>query len=148
MRDERENLTGDVKIDEPCTLWGTVVGNVRVVDGGRFYLRGRVYGTVHVEAGGRAHLLGSVQGDLVLERHTKVILSGVVGHNAINRGGRLYVQPNATILGTVKTESGKTVHETGLPEKPKTPSKTSVPHRSRKTRENPSLTRYDLNAEV
>jgi hypothetical protein len=38
----------------------------------------------------------------------KVIHSGVVGADAVNTGGRLYIDNNATVMGHVRTEDGET----------------------------------------
>jgi hypothetical protein len=108
MREERGTLAGDVIVFEPFNLWGSIGGNVRVIEGGKFYVRGTVYGNVTVEYGGRMHIFGSVAGDLVVERGAKVIHSGSVGGSATNEGGRLYIEPIAKILGDLITTSGET----------------------------------------
>lgn len=119
MREERGQIPGDVVVYEPFTLWGSVGGNVTVIDGGKFYVRGGVYGNLIVEAGGRAHILGTVSGDLIVHEGAKVIVSGVVGHDAVNEGGRLYVDHTAKIMGKVKTKSGDTRVQSEPPPKPK-----------------------------
>ena len=108
MREERGTIPGDVVVYEDFTLWGSVGGNVSVIDGGKFWLRGSVYGDLTVEAGGRCHILGSVTGNLSVAEGAKVIVSGTVGRDAVNLGGRLYIEPNAKIMGSVKTKSGET----------------------------------------
>lgn len=109
MREERGQIKGDVVVYETFTLWGTIVGDVKVVEGGKFYLRGAVYGDLMVEAGGRVHIFGNLTGDLTVLEKTKVIHSGTIAGNAINRGGRLFIDKTAKIHGTVKTKSGATV---------------------------------------
>lgn len=108
MREERGQVPGDVVVYEPFTLWGSIGGNVTVIDGGKFYCRGVIYGKMDVEKGGRVHVLGSVTGDLTVHEGAKVIISGVVGGNAINLGGRLHIEEKAQIHGRVKTRDGKT----------------------------------------
>ena len=111
MREERGMIAGELDVRETLTLWGTVAGNVRVGLGGKFYLRGTVYGSVQVDPGGRANLLGSVKGNVSLDEETKVIVSGLIAGNAVNKGGRLYIERAANILGKVRTDAGKTVVE-------------------------------------
>ena len=40
MREERGQLSGDVTVFEPFNLWGNIGGNVTVIEGGKFYVRG------------------------------------------------------------------------------------------------------------
>jgi cytoskeletal protein CcmA (bactofilin family) len=115
MREERGKITGDLVIDELYTLWGMIVGNVRVVKGGKFYMRGSVYGNVTVEADGRAHLFGHVQGNLVVTRYAKVIHSGVLSGNVDNRGGRVFIELTGRVEGKIKNKKGaETIEETKL----------------------------------
>ncbi|MCS7034820.1 MAG: hypothetical protein NZ561_12630 [Phycisphaerae bacterium] len=115
MREERGQIAGDVVVYEPFTLWGSIGGNVTVIEGGKLYVRGAIYGNMQVERGGRVHILGIVSGDLIVHEGAKVIVSGQVGKNAINRGGRLHIDPTAIIHGTVKTRNGKTDDRRGEP---------------------------------
>lgn len=108
MREERGTISGDVVVYEPFTLWGSIGGNVRVVQGGKFYVRGAIYGDLSVEYGGRVHIFGNVTGNLRVENGAKVIHSGIVGKDAINDGGRLYIEANSKVMGTVKANSGET----------------------------------------
>jgi cytoskeletal protein CcmA (bactofilin family) len=108
MREERGQLSGDVVVAETYTLWGTIAGNVRVIEGGKMYVRGAVYGNLTVEAGGRVHVYGNVSGDLVVHRKAKVIHSGLLGGDAVNQGGRLYVDEMGKVNGKVKTKAGET----------------------------------------
>jgi cytoskeletal protein CcmA (bactofilin family) len=105
MREERGQLSGDVVVYEPFTLWGLIGGNVTVIQGGKLYLRGSVYGNLTVEYGGRVHIYGNVTGNLKITRGAKVIHSGVIGGDAINKGGRLFVDAGAKIVGKIKTSS-------------------------------------------
>src|SRR5690554_3838135 len=111
MREERGRIGGDFVIYEPFTLWGVVGGNVTVIDGGKFYNRGLIYGNLIVEPGGRAHAFGNVSGDVTLTEKTKVIISGHVGGNIINNGGRLFIDKGAKVEGRVRTHSGTTQRE-------------------------------------
>lgn len=108
MREERGTLAGDMIIHEPYTLWGSIGGDVRVIQGGKFYLRGAIYGNLTVEYGGRVHILGNLTGNLVLHEETKVIVSGIIANDAINEGGRLYIDETGKVMGDVKTRAGKT----------------------------------------
>lgn len=114
MREERGQIGGDVVVYEPFTLWGSIGGNVRVIQGGKFYVRGAIYGNLTVEFGGRVHIFGNVSGNLIVERGAKVIHSGILGHDAINEGGRLYIEAASRILGKIKPNSGETVTEAGF----------------------------------
>jgi cytoskeletal protein CcmA (bactofilin family) len=106
MREERGQISGDVVVYEPYTLWGSVGGDVKVIEGGKFYVRGNVYGNLLVEAGGRVHIFGNVLGDVTVEPAAKVIHSGVIGGDAINNGGRLYIEAASKIQGKIKTKKG------------------------------------------
>src|ERR1700691_5678608 len=108
MREERGIIPGDVVVYEDFTLWGSVGGNVTVIDGGKLWLRGSIYWNLSVEEGGRVHILGSITGNLTVAEKAKVIVSGMVGGDAINLGGRLYIEAAAKIWGSVKTKAGET----------------------------------------
>lgn len=108
MREERGTLGGGVVVNEPFTLWGSIVGDVQVIDGAKFYVRGTIHGNVNVEPGGRMHIFGRISGKVKLARGTKVIHSGVIGGDVINDGGRFYADPGAVIDGKVKTHAGET----------------------------------------
>jgi hypothetical protein len=108
MREERGTLRGDQRIFEPFNLWGSIGGNVNVIQGGKFYVRGAIYGNLTVEYGGRVHIFGNVSGNLRVERGAKVIHSGVVGGSATNDGGRLYIEHMAKVMGDVVTLRGET----------------------------------------
>jgi cytoskeletal protein CcmA (bactofilin family) len=114
MREERGQLSGEVLVFEPFTLWGSVGGNVRVIQGGKFYLRGAIYGDLTVEFGGRVHIYGNLTGNLVVERGAKVIHSGIIGRDIVNQGGRLYIETNSRVLGRIRPESGETTIEPGF----------------------------------
>jgi cytoskeletal protein CcmA (bactofilin family) len=111
MREERGHLAGDITITEPYTLWGSIAGDVSVSKGGKFYLRGAIYGNLHALPGGRIHVFGNISGNLTVAEKTKVIHSGTLGGDAINRGGRLYIDASAKVLGRVKTQEGETTIE-------------------------------------
>jgi cytoskeletal protein CcmA (bactofilin family) len=111
MREERGTIHGNVDVDEKYTLWGTVYGDMRVLDGGKLYIRGTVFGDLIVEFGGRVHIFGRVSGNLVLYRGTKVINSGTIDGHAVNEGGRFYVDAYGNVLGKVKTNKGETTIE-------------------------------------
>jgi hypothetical protein len=108
MREERGAVAGDLVVTEPLTLWGSVGGNVTVAEGGKFYMRGAIYGDLTIEFGGRCHVFGRVIGKLRVKRGGKVIHSGVLGGDAINEGGRLYIENTSIIHGKVKTVKGET----------------------------------------
>jgi cytoskeletal protein CcmA (bactofilin family) len=108
MREERGQIKGNITVFEPYTLWGTIGGDVRVIDGGKMWVRGAIYGNLKVEAGGRVHIYGNVSGSLTVHKDAKVIHSGMIMGNAVNRGGRLYIEATGVVGGKVKTKSGET----------------------------------------
>ncbi|MDB5290543.1 MAG: hypothetical protein JWL69_1784 [Phycisphaerales bacterium] len=111
MREERGNLAGDLAINEPMTLWGSIAGDVTAGKGSKFYCRGTIYGNLTVEPGGRVHIFGNITGNLVIKEKTKVIVSGVLGSDVTNLGGRLYIDATAQVMGKVRTQSGETTIE-------------------------------------
>ena len=76
----------------------------------KFYMRA-IYGNLNVFRGGRVHVFGNVSGNLTLVEKTKVIHSGTLGGDALNQGGRLYIDATAKVLGKVKTLEGETTIE-------------------------------------
>lgn len=108
MREERGQLTGDQVIEKPYTLWGSINGNVTAVDGSKFYPRGTIYGDLTVLHGGRVHVYGHVTGTLTVKDGAKVIVSGVIGKDAVNLGGRLYIDASAKVGGRITTDEGET----------------------------------------
>ena len=138
MREERGAVAGDLVVDEPYTLWGSVGGTVTVVDGGKFYMRGSIHGDLNVEYGGRVHVFGNVAGSLKVTRGTKVIVSGTILGDAVNEGGRLFVDLAGEVRGKVKAIKGETKVE-GRPtppaDRPVPPSAT--PSRDRRDAEEP-----------
>lgn len=117
MREERGTVSGDVVVYEPYTLWGSVGGDVKVIKGGKFYLRGTIYGNLLVEFGGRVHIFGNVVGNVTVEKGAKVVHSGIISGDAINNGGRLFIETMAKVMGKVKNskEAETTIQR---PEKP------------------------------
>ena len=108
MREERGNIAGDIVVNEEFTLWGVILGNVKVVNEGKFYIRGSVYGNLIVDRGGRVHIFGQVTGNVRLEKYSKTINSGLVGGDLINEGGRYFGDPDSKILGKIKARKGET----------------------------------------
>ena len=108
MREERGQIKGGITVYEPYTLWGTIGGDVRVIEGGKMWVRGSIFGDLDVAAGGRVHVYGNISGDLTVHKDAKVIHSGIVMGDVINRGGRLYIDATGTVQGKVKTKSGET----------------------------------------
>ena len=104
MKEERGRINGDITINEPYTLWGTVGGDLRVVEGGKVYVRGNVVGDLICDFKGRVHVYGHVGGDIILFRGAKLILSGVCAGNVQNQNARFYTDENGQVLGRVKTE--------------------------------------------
>jgi hypothetical protein len=109
MREERGTISGNITVFEPFTIWGSVGGNVKVIEGGKLYLRGSVYGDLDVGFGGRVHIYGNVTGNLTVGRGGKVIHSGVIGGDAINTGGRIFIEAVSKIGGKIKTKKGDTM---------------------------------------
>src|ERR1019366_10173068 len=103
MREERGTIAGPLVVHERFTLWGSVGGDVIVVEGGKFYMRGSIYGNLNVEYGGRVHIYGNIAGSLKVARGSKVIHSGVIAGDAVNEGGRLYIDAIAKVEGKIKT---------------------------------------------
>lgn len=108
MREERGNLAGDVLINEPYTLWGSIAGTVTALQGSKFYMRGAIYGDLEAENGGRIHVLGNISGNVSVKPGSKVIIGGTIGGDCVNHGGRLYIEATGRVLGKVKTHSGDT----------------------------------------
>ena len=104
MREERARVVGDLTVRDKVTIWGGVTGDLRIVEGGKCYLRGPVGGDLIVDFKGRVHVYGHVGGNLQLFRGAKVVLSGTVAGVASNQNGRLYIDGNGRVLGKVKTE--------------------------------------------
>ena len=104
MREERGRVVGDLTIDEPFTLWGGVTGDLRIVEGGKVYVRGHVGGDLIVDFGGRVHTFGHIAGNLIMFRGSKVILSGVVGGNATNDNARLFIDKHGRVLVKIRTK--------------------------------------------
>ena len=115
MREERGTLSGEIIVHEPFNLWGSVGGSMRVIQGGKLYVRGAVYGDITVEYGGRVHIYGNVSGNLTVERGAKVVHSGMIGGDAVNDGGRLFIESMAKIMGKVKTIAGDTKDDRPVP---------------------------------
>jgi cytoskeletal protein CcmA (bactofilin family) len=108
MQEERGQIVGDQVVSRGIDLWGSIVGNVSVVKGGKMYIRGNVYGDLTVSDGGRVHIFGNITGNLTIKEGAKVIHGGVVGRNIVNDGGRLFIEANAKVLGKLKTKDGET----------------------------------------
>jgi len=108
MREERGQLRGDQVIGEAYTLWGAIAGNATAIKGSKFYVRGTIYGDLDVLVGGRVHVFGKVTGNLHVKDGAKVIVSGIVGKDAVNEGGRLYIDSSAEVMGRVMTVDGET----------------------------------------
>ena len=108
MREERGTLSGDVLVFEPFNLWGSIGGNVKVIEGGKFYVRGAIYGDLEVEHGGRVHIYGNVTGSITVLRGAKLIHSGVCAADMINDGGRIFIDSNAQVHGKIRTKQGQT----------------------------------------
>src|SRR5881227_2735721 len=115
MREERGQIAGEVVVYEPFNLWGSVGGDVKVVEGGKVYVRGAIYGNLEVEYGGRVHIFGNVSGNLIVNNGAKVIHSGVIGGDAINNGGRLFIESMAKIDGKLKAKEGETEDQRPAP---------------------------------
>jgi cytoskeletal protein CcmA (bactofilin family) len=113
LREERGHLAGDQVVSEAVELWGNIAGDVTVVHGGKMYIRGTIYGNLIVTDGGRVHVLGNISGNLLVEPGAKVIHGGVVGGDVVNKGGRLYIEATARIMGRLKRASGKTLIDKG-----------------------------------
>ncbi|HET6248234.1 MAG TPA: polymer-forming cytoskeletal protein [Tepidisphaeraceae bacterium] len=114
MREERGHIAGEITINEPYTLWGSIGGTVTALKGSKFYMRGAIYGDLNVGPGGRVHVLGNITGNVTVSPKAKLIVGGTVGGNVTNLGGRLYVEATAKILGKIRThEGGETKVEPG-----------------------------------
>jgi hypothetical protein len=111
MREERNKIVGDQTINELYTLWGMIVGNVTVVEGGKLYLRGSIFGSLTIAPGGRSHIFGTVRGDVTVDDKAKLVHSGTIGGDLINRGGRVHVDLVSKTEGKVKTKEGNTTFE-------------------------------------
>ena|SRR5688572_5548349 len=105
MKEERGRVYGDVIIDGPYTLHhnAAISGDVRVIEGGKAYLRGNVGGDLIVDYGGRVHVYGHIHGNLIMFRGCKVIISGAIAGNATNTNSRLFIDRHGRVLGRIKT---------------------------------------------
>lgn len=112
MREERGLIDGDQTIAEPYTLWGEIRGNVLAKAGSTLKLRGTIDGDLTVADGGRVHVYGTVTGDVVVRGGAKVILSGLVQGDVVNDWGKVYVDRQAKIDGSV-TGEGDTLWDKG-----------------------------------
>ena len=108
MREVREQIKGNQIIEEPYTLWGSIAGDVTAINKSKFYVRGSIYGDLTVNHGGRVHVFGQVTGTLTVKDGAKVIVSGTIGKNAVNQGGRLYLDSSSAVHGKVITDDGET----------------------------------------
>jgi len=108
MREERGQLSGNQVIAEPVDLWGSISGNVTILNGGKVYVRGAIFGHLNVEDGGRVHIYGNVTGNLTVEAGAKVINSGIIGGDAINNGGRLFIDNMGSVHGRIRRNAGET----------------------------------------
>jgi hypothetical protein len=111
MREERGHIRQSLTIREEYTLWGTIGGDVRVGRGGKMYVRGTIYGNLRVDPHGRVHVYGNVTGILTVMRKSKVIVSGIIGGDAVNEGGRLFIDTTGKVMGKVKTNAGQTEYQ-------------------------------------
>jgi predicted acyltransferase (DUF342 family) len=110
MREERGTVGGDVLVFEPYTLWGSIAGKVRVIERGKFYVRGTIYGDLTLEYGGRCHIFGRIAGTVTVQRGAKLVHSGVIVGDLINDGGRIHIDRGAQVSGKIKTRKGETQH--------------------------------------
>src|SRR2546421_12961615 len=115
MREERGQIAGEIVVYEPFNLWGSVGGDVKVIEGGKLYVRGAIYGDLLVEYGGRVHVFGNITGNLTVKRGAKVIHSGVLVGDATNLGGRLFIESMAKIQGKVESKKGETTDDRRKP---------------------------------
>jgi septum formation inhibitor MinC len=75
-------------------------------------MRGSIFGSLFVEAGGRVHVFGHISGNVhVSGEKSKVIISGNIGKDVVNDGGRIFIDSTARVHGKVKTNDGETVVE-------------------------------------
>jgi phage baseplate assembly protein gpV len=90
-------LEGNQRISQELAFAGRVLGDVTVVDGGRFQLDGEVIGDVTVMAGGTAELNGRVFGRVTNQGGTVTIRGTVT--ELVDHSGSTVVEPQALILG-------------------------------------------------
>ena len=79
------------------------MGDLKVVEGGKVYVRGNVIGDLIVEFKGRVHVFGHISGSIMLFRGAKLVLSGTCTGNATNTNARFYIDEHGKVLGKVKT---------------------------------------------
>ena len=103
MKEERGRIDGNMTVDYPLTMWGSVTGDMKVVEGGKVYVRGNVGGDLIVDFKGRVHVYGHIGGNITLFRGAKLILSGVCAGNVDNQNARFYTDEHGKVLGKVKT---------------------------------------------
>ncbi|MGH3008984.1 MAG: hypothetical protein ACRDLM_06200 [Gaiellaceae bacterium] len=98
MRASHDKLEGDQTIADTLRLYGTIVGDASVVDGGVLELFGTITGSVRVLVGGRADVCGTVGGSLLNEGTARV--EGVVS-GEVAGAGATEVVPGAMVGGQV-----------------------------------------------
>jgi len=116
MREERSAFSGPAFFSEELDFWGSVAGDVFIIEGGKVYMRGSIYGNLTVQNGGRVHIFGTIKGNLTVDKGAKAIHSGSLGGDAINMGGRMFIERGSTVNGRVKAKAGQTMvngHEVG-----------------------------------
>ena len=96
MNDIYGTKKGDIRVTDSFGIYGTLLGNATVTEGGKLTLYGIVKGDVIVERGGWLEQWGVVEGDLY-DRGGDITNNGHIG-------GRWHDVPNAARSETAITE--------------------------------------------
>jgi hypothetical protein len=75
----RDRIEQDIKIDEPTTLFGLVVGTVTVRKGGNLQVHGMINGRVLLESGSEVYIHGMINGDVINEGGNLVVFGAING---------------------------------------------------------------------
>lgn len=100
MKVERNDINGDLLVEDLVAIYGTVTGTITVNAGGSLDLFGVCGADLIVETGGTAIIDGAIRGNLI-NRGT-VDLRGVVDGDVRTEGGYLHQAPAAVVSGILQ----------------------------------------------
>lgn len=86
-----------VKSGTSLAISGMVEGNVKVESGANVNVSGTVNGNIDIASGASAYISGIVNGNVNNSGDTEIY--GMINGRAVNNGGNLYIDPNASVQG-------------------------------------------------